>query len=71
MGLDPIHDPSQIETTLRRVMTLLLNETKQKPINKVFVLNFGFDSFDEKHYQYLSSLSYHHLHPLDKLLIRV
>ena len=49
MGLDLTHDPSQTETTLRRVMTLLLNGTKRKPINKVYVLNFGFDYFDEKH----------------------
>ena len=49
MGLDSTHDPSQTKTTLKRVITLLKNGTKQKPINKVSVLNFGFDFFDEKH----------------------
>ena len=49
IGFHSTHDPSQTETTLRRVMTLLRNGIKQKPINKVSVLNFGFDSFDEKH----------------------
>ena len=28
MGLDSTHDPSQTETTLRRVITLLRNEIK-------------------------------------------